>query len=865
MLASLLVRIVKYCTRHAWALIIASVLAAIVSGYYTATHFEISTDINKLISSDIDWRKRELAFEKKFPGRYESIVVVLDAPTPENAKQAAWALSARLSEQPALFPDVMLATSGPFFQKNGLLFLPTEELASAAEGLGQARQVIGVLSSDPSLRGVSEAMGFGFVGVQRGMLPFDDMTGPMNMASDTLDNVLAGRPAYFSWQQLMQGKPAEEGERRQLIIVRPKLNYADLEPGKAATDAIRQAATDLKLAAEYGVDVRLTGPVPIADEEFSTVRDGALVNGLATLVLVLLILWQGLRSGKIILAVTINLIVGLAITAALGLAMVGSLNLISIAFAVLFVGLGVDFGIQMATRYRAERHNNGDLDEALAQAIRGIGMPLTLAAAAVAAGFLAFLPTEYRGVSELGQIAGVGMMIAFISSITLLPALISVLNPAGEPEAVGYKALAPADRFMERHRMKVVIGTIAVILAGMPLLYFLRFDFNPINLRSPDVESIATYLDLRRDPTLGANAISVIAPSPAEAKTVAERLAKLPTVARVVSVDTLVPTDQEKKLPLIKKLAGELEPAFAQDPETPPTDEDNVTALRNLADLITETAEKAKAQGPAAEAAKRLVTNLTKLADGSQEMRASAERAFVSPLKMVLGELRNYLKAEPVTIESLPPELAQQFVSASGETRVEAIPRGDPTDNEVLRVFARSVLDLYPEALDGPISILKSGETIVQAFVEAGVIAFIVITLFLWLALRRIRDVLLTLIPLALACAATLQICVLAGIPLNFANIIALPLLLGLGVAFTIYYTMAWREGQTNLLQSSLTRAVISSALTTAVAFGSLWLSNHPGTSSMGKLLALSLLTTLCAAVLFQPALMGPPREPRDT
>jgi uncharacterized protein len=234
------------------------------------------------------------------------------------------------------------------------------------------------------------------------------------------------------------------------------------------------------------------------------------------------------------------------------------------------------------------------------------------------------------------------------------------------------------------------------------------------------------------------------------------------------------------------------------------------------------------------------------------------------PLKVVLSQLRSWLRAGPVTLETLPAQLTRQWIATNGMARVEAVPKGDPTDNEMLRTFARSVLAIYPEAVDGPITILRSGETIVRAFIEAGAWALVVITFLLWLTLRRIDDVLLTLIPLGVACLVTLQMCVLFGIPLNFANIIALPLLLGLGVAFTIYFTMAWREGQTNLLQSSLTRAVISSALTTAVAFGSLWLSNHPGTSSMGKLLAIALLTTLAAAVLFQPALLGRPRELRD-
>ena len=159
-------------------------------------------------------------------------------------------------------------------------------------------------------------------------------------------------------------------------------------------------------------------------------RDGALVNALATVVVVLIILWLALRSARIILAVFLTLFVGLSITAALGLLMVGALNLISVAFAVLFVGLGVDFGIQFAVRYRSERHEVGDLDRRWSSTAQKIGAPLTLAAAAVACGFLSFFPTAYRGVSELGQIAGVGMLIAYVTSVTVLPALLTILQAA---------------------------------------------------------------------------------------------------------------------------------------------------------------------------------------------------------------------------------------------------------------------------------------------------------------------------------------------------------------------------------------------------------------------------------------------------
>jgi hypothetical protein len=859
MLVSAVTRIVGLCSRYAWAVVAGAAVIAVGCAVFSATHFAITTDVNKLISPDLGWRQRELAHERTFPGAFRSIMVVVDAPTPELATAATSLLSQRLSEQPKLFLSVHLLDGDPFFAKNGLLFQSENDLARTTQGLGRAGPIVGTLAGDPTLRGLTRALSFGLLGVQSGGAKLDDLIRPLTMSADTLDQVLAAQPASFSWRMLLTGQTPKPKELRHFIEVMPVLDFSALEPGRAATNAIHAATADLKLGADYRARVRLTGPVAMADDEFGTLQEGAVVNVIGTIVIVLVILWLALRSARIILAVFLNLFVGLAVTAALGLLMVGALNLISVAFAVLFVGLGVDFGIQFAVRYRSERHEAGDLPTALSNTARKIGAPLTLAAAAVAAGFLSFFPTDYKGVSELGQIAGAGMLIAYLTSITVLPALLTILQPPGEPEGIGYRVLAPVDRFLERHRIPVIAGTGLVALAGLPLLYYLSFDFNPINLRSPTVESVATFLDLRTDPEIGANAINVVLPSSGNINKVADQLRKMPEVERVMTVQDLVPAAQDRKLALIRGLARQLQPALqAEDGARPPTDAQTIAALKGSADTLTRLA--ASASGRGAEAAVRLAASLNRLAQADKTKRDAAETAFILPLRTALTELRDYLQAGPVTLKSLPENLLRQWVAADGQTQVRAFPKGDPNDNETLRHFARAIQAQYPDAVGTPVSILESGNTIVRAFIHAGIFALVSIAILLWIVLRRLGDVLLTLVPLLLAGLIALEVCVIIGMPLNFANIIALPLLLGVGVAFKIYYIMAWRAGQTDLLQSSLTRAVIWSALTTATAFGSLWLSSHPGTSSMGKLLALSLVCTMFAAVLFQPALMGKPR-----
>jgi hopanoid biosynthesis associated RND transporter like protein HpnN len=331
-----------------------------------------------------------------------------------------------------------------------------------------------------------------------------------------------------------------------------------------------------------------------------------------------------------------------------------------------------------------------------------------------------------------------------------------------------------------------------------------------------------------------------------------------------MTLEGLVPKEQDQKLKLIRAAAAAVDASLnPKETDPPPTDQENVEALSSTADTLTKVA--GNQQGPGADAARRLSGLLSRLAKSDPSARKQAETAVVEPLRISLDQLRQELKPERITTENIPRDLAREWVTPDGRARVQVLPKGDPDNTEVLRDFVTAVLAVEPEATGPAVSLFEAGNTVVRAFIQAGIFALSAIAVLLWITLRRITDVLLTLVPLLVAGVVTLELCVLIELPLNFADIIALPLLLGVGVAFKIYYIMAWRQGKTALLQSSLTRAVIFSALTTATAFGSLWLSKHPGTSSMGKLMALSLVCTMAAAVLFQPALMGPPRVKEET
>ena len=851
-------RIVNFCCRNAALTVVAALALALGSGWYTQSHFAMNTDEAKLISADVGWRQDEIRFDALFPQQSNLILVVIDGRTPELADAAAAVLTARLQTNKALFPRVARPDGGDFFNHNGLLFLPLTEVQATTQQLFRAQPFLGGMAADPSLRGVTDSLSTVLLGVTGGQAKLSDLDAPMARFADSLAAAAAGRTQYLSWRSLISGAPAKPEELRRFIEVQPRLDFDALEPGLRASSAIRADARALGLTPDKGVTIRLTGDVPLSDEEFGTLTDrvwlmtGAMLGG------VLLTLWLALRSFKVIFAILATLAAGLVVTMAIGLLAVGVFNIISIAFIALFVGLGVDFGIQFSVRYRSERFHQPDLAKALCHTGRSVGVPLALAAAATAVGFFSFLPTEYTGVAELGFVAGVGMVVAFLTSITMLPALLMLLQPGGEADDVGFAALAPADAFMAKHRRTVLrlaalAGTVALVLTVL-----LRFDSNPLDLRSPAVESVSTLFDLMKNPQTSPNTVNATAPSLAAADALAARLSKLPLVAQAVTLSSFIPDDQDKKLALIADAGSLLDSTLNPfDVKPPPSDAELIASFRATAAKLRGAAGTANDK-PAADA-HRLADALDALANGSAANRARATAAIIPGLQVLLRQLLESMTPSHVSLDTMPGDMKVEWVGPNGAARVQVFPKDTSNDPAALSAFSDQVLAAAPKASGAPISIRESGRTIVSAFVEAGALSFITIIILLVAVLRRARDVAMTLIPLVLAGLLTLGSCVALGLKLNFANVIALPLLLGIGVAFNIYFVIAWRAGAKNFLQSSLTRAVLFSALTTASGFGTLWLSKHPGTASMGELLMISLGWTLITTLFVSPALLGPP------
>ncbi len=851
----LLVRIVDACGRRAWLVALAALLLVAGSVLVIQQRLGVDTDTDNLISPQVPWRRAEAALDKAFPQNTDTLAVVIDGATPGVIEDAAEALTQALRKRPDRFRYVYRPDGGPFFAKNGILYLSTAEVQSVADQMIAAQPLIGTVNADPTARGLMTSLGLALEGVKQGEMPIAEFAHSLGPITAAIRAGLAGKPALIAWENLLTGHQPTPEETRKFILVQPVLDYEALAPGGAASATIRQLADTLKLTPDHGVRVRLTGPVALSDDEFSTVSQSAGTSTALSVGLVILILFLALGSWRLIVPILLTLAAGLALTTAFAALAVGSLNLISIAFGVLFIGIAVDFSIQFGVRARDERFRHGTLPVALRQTAAAIGGPLGLAALSTMLGFLSFTPTDYSGVSELGLIAGTGMLIAFVLNVTLLPALLTLFKPPGEAHPAGFAWAAPVDRVLVRHRRWVLAAAVAVAAGSLALLPGLRFDFNPLNLKDPHTESVSTMFELIRDATTSPFTVDVLTPSFADAARLGEQLSARPEVARAVSISDFIPDDQDSKLAILADARDLMGPTLALTAaQPPPTDAELVATLN---------ATRAKLQGlpnkpPALVEFDAALGDWAAAAPDVRD-RIAAELMTGWPERM--AALRASLSAERVTLSTLPDDLWANWVAADGSARLEVFPKGNTLDNAVLRRFVDAVRAIAPDATGSAVTMQESGRTIVRAFVEAGAIALVAMIVLLAVVLRRARDVALVMAPLLLAAIMTGAISVLIGLPLNYANVIAVPLLLGIGVSFAIYLVAAWRQGRTDPLQSPTARAVLFSACTTMSAFGSLATSPHRGTAAMGTLLAIALTLTLAATLFVLPALMGPPRR----
>ncbi|MFL5286401.1 MAG: MMPL family transporter [Rhodopila sp.] len=853
---NIVARIVGFCATHGLLVIGLVLLLGICSGIYAARHLGIDTDMTRLLSPHLAWRMNERALDAAFPQDVDLIVAVVDGPSDGLAGAAAHALAERLTARIDLFRNVREPEGGEFLSREGLLLLPLQQVETATEQLGRSYPLFAALTRDPSLRGLFGFMRLAVEAVQDGQATPEDVAPLLRILSAGCAAVLRVAPGApvppLDWESAAQGKAP--GLHRRLVLAQPIPDEGAETPAKPALAFVRVAARELGLTLDRGYRVGLTGRAAIDTEQLQSVQEHALSSFLLSLSLLVAVILAALRSFRLLAATIATVLVGLVATAAFAALAVGELNLISMAFAVLFCGLSVDFTIQFGIAFRAARAGAANVRDAVLVAGGRVGWPVLLAAAATASGFFAFLPTAFRGVAELGLIAGAGMLIAATLTLTLLPALYVQLGSGRvSPPQVSTGWQQSANALVHHHWRAVLAVAAALGIVAAIMVPELRFDADQISMLDPKAESVTTFRDLAVDPDHSPYEVDVLAPSLAEAERLAQRFQTLPEVEHAVTLASFVPDDQDAKLAAIEDVAETLRPGLASaaaDRLAPPDE----AAQRQAVKWMMQSLEQAT---PRLHGATMLRNQLTAIAAAGAQRMAQLETVLLADPLARIKQAQEVLNAGPATLADLPEKLRREWVAPDGQAKISVFPKGDANDPAIRERFVRAVQHVAPNASGTPIQFTESARTIVGAFAQAGAYAVGAILLLVSIALRSMRDMLLVLGPLLLAGLFTLATMVGLGIALDFANIIALPLLLGIGVAFDIYFVANWRAGEQHLLAAPTARAVVFSALATGSVFGSLALSSYPGTSHMGVLLSIELAWTLVCTLLVLPALLG--------
>ncbi len=841
--------------RFSWWIIILTLLLSGLSLYYTAENLGVNTDSSSMLSQDLPFQKNRTRIEKEFPKDAGTLIFVVEADTPEQTSQAAIELEKGLLSRPDLFEMAYIPTENDFFRQQAFLFLEPDELESLLEKMSEAQPFLGFLAQNYHLPGLLELI---LKALNQKDTEFFYQLNPVITAMDqTFADLINQTPSKLSWQNLFAVDQAKMDSNRLIVIGKPIKDFTQVLPAEKPLTFARELGREISKSIR-GSRIRITGETALEHEELESVSEGSVFAGVISFILVCASLWIGLRSVKLLIATLIVLILGLILTAGFATLTIGHLNTISIAFAVLYIGLGVDYAIHICLHYRECRANNMENQQAIMDSVSHVGFSLFLCALTTSIGFLAFVPTDFSGVSELGIISSGGMVIGLLISLLVLPSFLTVFSLKEVKQIHSHFSIASFSAFPAKYAF--AIKGLALLSALLSVLFMMNlvFDSNPINMRDPQSESVSTIKELLKSKNESPFALTALADNAEEAEKLVKLLEDVPTVHDVIYLNYLVANDQDEKLETLEELdlilANQLVPETRLDASVNPkmslVEFNSNLSLRLEKDLPEDLRQVLE------QLHERINQFLLKYSQNDAaffELQAN----MLDLLPITLQRLKQGLTAEEYTVSDIPAYIRSHWLSDAGQYKILITPEHDQNQLENMKQFITEVQQYVPGATGLPVADQASGVAVVDAFIQAFVSAMIAIMLILLVILKSGKHTLLVMWPLLLAGLMTCALNVLLDNAFNFANIIALPLLMGMGVDSSIHIMQRLKSGLSDshqVLQSSTARAVFFSSLTTLFSFSSLAFTPHQGTASMGLLLAIGIFFTLFCTLIVLPA-----------
>ncbi|MEM8765947.1 MAG: MMPL family transporter [Pseudomonadota bacterium] len=846
-LATALERWVALVERHPGRFLLVILVLSGLCGFQVLTGFAINSDLGRLIrpSDDLRWYQADEAFKARFPAFQQTSLVVVSGADAGDVDRTALELAEVFRASDA-FEFVFAPALDPFLRNHRAYFLDAELLADWITGVQYDYGALLRLADGADLANAA----FTFA---------DQVSATDGLRLPTVLRTLADQFQSDVPETLrVEAYPhlVPDDDVHYLVIILKGLQNLSVELPNAEQVATIRQLMDTVTPPE-GVRLRLTGEVPLAHEEISTALDGIAIAGMISLVLLALILHFGVGSWRIIAATFALLGVGVLWTLAFAVTVVGAFNTLSLMFVVMFFGLGVDFAVHYSLRAR-EAAGAGAPSLAQKTAARDIGSALGLCMVTSSLAFLAFLPTDYLALGELGIISAGGMAIAFLLTVTLLPAIYAYFGlPAEDGPSATRAPRGTALLALLEHPARVLLLVAMLGLLGAWLARDLRFDYSVLALRDADSEAMAALLELQDAGVTTDYSINVMVNPDEDAQGLEQALDALDASGPVLSPESIVPAEQQAKAAALAELERLLDTV---GPVLPADAEFAEEGLREALLYLEEVRGKVSRED---EARLDAFSRGLKAVIAEPERLANLNRALEASLAEELDDLRRIVAAQPFGFEALPADLRARLVAPDGTRLLTVAPARAIDDRAATDAFVEAVMEVTPAVAGRAIVEWGVGSVAARSFVEAVVLAVSVISVLLVIYFRGLVLPLIVLTPLVLSTIMTFAVIEVTSLTLNMANILVVPLIFGLGVDTGIHVVHrftalqhAGPEGVATLLRSSTARAVLISGLTTIGTFFSLSFSPHAGAASVGILLTVAIGFMLVTTFLVVPALL---------
>jgi hopanoid biosynthesis associated RND transporter like protein HpnN len=880
------------CKHPRW-FVIPQLILFVVSVVYTCYNLKTDFSRDNLVGPNQRYQSNFLKYRQEFPGEDE-LVVVVESDNFERNRQFVERLSAKLSKETNLFTDVFFKGDLSALGNKALLMVPENDLQDLVKALGDYRPFIReftqatnldsffelinqtIRTSDRESNEKTDALLKAFPAFQR-------------IVAQARDSIMRTGQAPSPGVSALFGTSAEDEQKIYITFANGQIFLAtakarDKDLNEKAVDRMRQLIQETEIEVP-GLNIGLTGEPVLEYDEMKQSEHDSIVASIASLVICSLIFIYAYRQTGRPLKAVACLLMGLGFTMGFTTLVVGHLNILTITFAPILIGLAIDFGIHYITRYEEETRHGHSVEDAIFKATVYTGQGIITGALTTAVAFLAMGITNFKGIQEMGIIAGGGLVLCLLPMMTVLPHLLAhghqnQLDKA-QAGAVVEKRARIESLWLDRP-WRVMLLTALLCAASVWCFHKVYFDYNLLHMQSQGLPAVVYEQKLIKSANKSVIFAAVVADNPDEAHKFAEAIKKLPSVAVKESdnkktcekeIDMLADyfrENQTGKLTLvgqIKKIASEFH--FAPM-DTSPVDVHKLsTTLYYLNGYLLAMSQDADLQREKPELLEQIRTLHQTVSDfrvllssGNAETReriSNYQRSMFQDLHNTFEGLTRQDNSGPLRPENLPPTLKDRFVGITGKQLLMVYPAKDVWNHDNQKEFIRELRSVIPEdkVTGTPIQLYEYTTLLKDSYQEAAKYSLIAIAIMVLLHFRSISCVILALFPVAIGTTWMLGLMGIFGIPFNPANIMTLPLVIGIGVTNGIHILNRFAEEQKpGMLAKSTGKAVLVSGLTAVAGFGSLMLAKHQGIQSLGFVMSVGIATCMLAGLTFLPALL---------